>query len=80
MADHSDALPVRTLPERSRVTSRARRSHDDRGMTTAEYAVGTVAAATLAGILIKVFTDPRVQQLLLELLLWLLKHFTGFGL
>ena len=58
---------------------RPRRRHDDRGMTTAEYAVGTVAAASFAGILIKVLTDPRVQELLIRLILWLLKTFTGMG-
>jgi hypothetical protein len=34
------------------------------GMTTAEYAVGTVAAAGLGGILIKLLTSPEVQDLI----------------
>lgn len=54
---------------------RSRRARDERGMTTAEYAVGTVAAASFAGVLIKVLTDPQVQQLLLNLLQTILKHF-----
>jgi len=40
------------------------RFSDDRGMTTAEYAVGTVAAAGLGGILIKLLTSNAVRDLL----------------
>jgi hypothetical protein len=36
----------------------------DDGMTTAEYAVGTVAAVAFAGILLKVVTSPAVQSAL----------------
>lgn len=55
------------------------RSRTDRGMTTAEYAVGTVAAATFAGVLISIFKDGSVLELLLKIILWILKTFTGFG-
>jgi hypothetical protein len=34
------------------------------GMTTAEYAVGTVAAAGLGGLLLKMLTSPEAQDLL----------------
>jgi hypothetical protein len=34
------------------------------GMTTAEYAVGTVAAAGLGGLLLKMLTSPEVQELI----------------
>jgi len=40
------------------------RFSDDRGMTTAEYAVGTVAVAGLGGILIKLLTSNAVRDLL----------------
>lgn len=40
------------------------RLSDDRGMTTAEYAVGTVAVAGLGGILIKLLTSDTVRDLL----------------
>lgn len=33
-------------------------------MSTAEYAVGTVAAAGLGGLLIKLLSSPEVQSLL----------------
>jgi Flp pilus assembly pilin Flp len=40
------------------------RFSEDRGMTTAEYAVGTVAVAGLGGILIKLLTSNAVRDLL----------------
>ena len=46
---------------------RGRRPTGDNGMTTAEYAVGTVAACGFAGILYKVVTSPEVTQLLHDL-------------
>lgn len=38
-------------------------SHDE-GMSTAEYAVGTIAAAAFAGLLFKIVTSAQVQTLL----------------
>ena len=38
--------------------------HEDDGMSTAEYAVGTVAAAGFGGLLLKLLTSPDVQHLL----------------
>jgi hypothetical protein len=40
------------------------RPRGDDGMSTAEYAVGTVAAVAFAGILLKVVTSPSVQAAL----------------
>ncbi len=34
------------------------------GMTTAEYAVGIVAAVAFAGVLLKVLTSPTVREAL----------------
>jgi hypothetical protein len=34
------------------------------GMTTAEYAVGTLAAVAFAGVLLKVLTSPSIQSAL----------------
>jgi Flp pilus assembly pilin Flp len=36
----------------------------EEGMTTVEYAVGTVAAASLGGILLKMLSSQDVQDLL----------------
>lgn len=41
---------------------------DDVGMTTAEYAVGTVAACGFAGILFKLLTSDLVRNLLTDLI------------
>lgn len=43
------------------------RLRDDRGMTTAEYAVGTIAAVAFAGLLLKVVTSDTVQRALTSL-------------
>lgn len=48
---------------------------DDSGMTTAEYAVGTVAAVGLAGILYKLLTSPEIQQLLWKIIKGAVEHF-----
>ena len=49
-----------------RITERAKaiRSTLDRGMTTAEYAVGTVAAVAFAAVLYKVVRSSTVQAAL----------------
>lgn len=38
--------------------------HGEEGMSTAEYAVGTVAATGFAGLLVKLLSSPDVQQVL----------------
>lgn len=45
-----------------------RRFSNDRGMSTAEYAVGTVAAVGFGGLLVKLLTSPEVQQLLFSII------------
>ncbi|MCW2904708.1 MAG: hypothetical protein JWO67_6973 [Streptosporangiaceae bacterium] len=47
---------------------RCGRSAGDRGMSTAEYAVGTVAAAAFAGLLFKIVTSPEVRRLLVGII------------
>lgn len=46
----------------------ARRRRDERGMTTAEYAVGTVSACSFAGILYTILTSDFGRSLLEGLL------------
>ena len=48
----------------SKVINRLGRLRSERGMTTAEYAVGTVAACGFGGILYKLLTSESVQNLL----------------
>ena len=47
--------------------TRLRRTREERGMTTAEYAVGTVASCGFAGVLVKLLSEPWVQDLLKDL-------------
>lgn len=46
------------------VQSRAASGGSEAGMTTAEYAVGTVAACGFSGVLYKVITSPTVLELI----------------
>jgi hypothetical protein len=50
------------------IIRRYRRSAADGGMSTAEYAVGTVAAAAFAGLLFKIVTSPEVRRLLVGII------------
>ena len=57
--------PVRPHRSRRSLSSRlSRRARDDRGITTAEYAVGTAAGAGLAGLLFKLLTGGFGDHLL----------------
>ena len=62
---------MRTITQ---VTRKAPRRRDgislrsDPGMSTAEYAVGNLAAAGLGGILIKLLTSPEVRDLIWSVL------------
>ncbi|WP_084779480.1 DUF4244 domain-containing protein [Planobispora rosea] len=40
----------------------------ERGMSTAEYAVGTIAACAFAALLFKVVTSPEVQEMITNLI------------
>ncbi len=62
-------LSVRTAPVRlaarlHQAAGPGDRAHGDAGMSTAEYAVGTVAACGFSGVLYKVITSPAVLDLL----------------
>ena len=46
----------------------ARATTNDDGLSTAEYAVGTVAAAGLGGVLIKLLTSSEVRDLIWSVL------------
>ncbi|MBO2464181.1 DUF4244 domain-containing protein [Actinomadura sp. LCR2-06] len=46
------------------VVRRWRSLSGDRGMSTAEYAVGTIAAAAFATLLYKIVNSPEVHTLL----------------
>ncbi|WP_131735669.1 DUF4244 domain-containing protein [Actinomadura roseirufa] len=50
------------------VVRRWRTEARDQGMSTAEYAVGTIAAAAFAGLLFKIVTSSEVKTLLLGII------------
>ncbi|MCF6472944.1 DUF4244 domain-containing protein [Nonomuraea sp. MG754425] len=43
-------------------------THPERGMSTAEYAVGTIAACAFAALLFKVVSSSEVQEMLTSLI------------
>ena len=51
----------------------ARRSQ--RGMVSAECAVGIVAAVAIAGVLLAVITSGPVQDALMKFILWVIEQF-----
>ena len=60
---------VRNAPVRAIVRLQAmREGTGDEGMTTAEYAVGTVAACGFSGVLYKVITSDAVLGLLRDVI------------
>ena len=59
--------PADDRPRRHRRRLRAL-AGSQRGMTTAEYAVGTVAACGFGGVLYKVVTSDQVARLLSDVL------------
>ena len=46
----------------------ARAQSPQSGMSTAEYAIGTVAACGFAGLLLKILTSPEVAGMLRDLI------------
>jgi hypothetical protein len=44
------------------------RSRAQAGMSTAEYAVGTIAACAFAGLLYKIVTSPEVRKMLTDII------------
>ncbi|MEV5570490.1 DUF4244 domain-containing protein [Spirillospora sp. NPDC052269] len=52
----------------ARMVRRCRRVAGDAGMSTAEYAVGTIAAAAFGGLLYKIVTSSEVQKALLGII------------
>ncbi len=74
------AALVRTAP--SGRLARVRRLREDAGAATAEYAVVTVAAAGLGGILIKLLTSDWFLEILkkiLEMIIRAALSFFGIG-
>jgi hypothetical protein len=53
---------------------------DERGMVSAEWAVGIIAAIAIAGVLLSVVTSGPVEAAILRFILQVIKHFAvGLG-
>jgi hypothetical protein len=63
--NHSKENHVQQLKVR---LARLRGAAGDAGMSTAEYAVGTIAAVGFAGVLFKVVTSSKVQGALSDII------------
>ncbi|RMB61203.1 DUF4244 domain-containing protein [Tessaracoccus antarcticus] len=56
---------------------RGRRGLAERGLTTVEYAIGLVAAATAALVLLRVFNDNAFFQALMDWILAIFQNLVG---
>lgn len=59
---------VQWLARRVRAAVLGGRARAQAGMSTAEYAVGTIAACAFAALLYKIVTSPGVQEMLTGLI------------
>jgi hypothetical protein len=51
---------------------------NQRGMVSAEWAVGIIAAVAVAGVLLGIVTSGPVQDALLNFILMVIRSFAGF--
>ena len=69
-------VPVVETDSAADATEVSRR--DERGMVSAEWAVGIIAAVAIAGVLLAVITSGPVQELLLKFILTVIQSFSTF--
>ena len=50
----------------------------ERGMVSAEWAVGIIAAVAIAGVLLAIITGGQVKGVLLQFILMVIHSFSGF--
>ncbi len=50
---------------------------NERGMVSAEWAVGLIAAVAIAGVLLAVVTNGEVESTLLKFILFVINAFSG---
>ncbi|MDF2744666.1 MAG: hypothetical protein K0S88_6044 [Actinomycetia bacterium] len=51
---------------------------NERGMVSAEWAVGIIAAVAIAGVLLAIITNGQVEAVLLKFILMVIDSFSGF--
>ncbi|HET9302510.1 MAG TPA: DUF4244 domain-containing protein [Propionibacteriaceae bacterium] len=60
------------------VVEAAASRRDQRGMVSAEWAVGIIAAVAIAGVLLGIVTSGPTQDALLKFILEVIRSFSGF--
>jgi Protein of unknown function (DUF4244) len=60
------------------VVEAASSRRDQRGMVSAEWAVGIIAAIAIAGVLLGIVTSGPVHDALLKFILMVINSFSGF--
>ena len=69
-------VPVVEADSPSDSTELVRRN--ERGMVSAEWAVGIIAAVAIAGVLLAIITNGQVEAVLLKFILMVINSFSGF--
>jgi hypothetical protein len=62
---------LQTAPAKGLKMTHLDRSRNERGITTAEYAVGTVAAVSIVGVLLKIITSEAFAQIIMTIIKWI---------
>jgi hypothetical protein len=62
----------------SAVVEAAPRPRDQRGMVSAEWAVGIIAAVAIAGVLLGIVTSGPIHDALLDFILMVIRSFSDF--
>jgi hypothetical protein len=78
-ADGQPEQPVAEVEQGGGLVRRAGSSTSQRGMVSAEWAVGIVAAIAIAGVLLAVVTTGQVKALLLHVVLTVIGTFAKFA-
>jgi Protein of unknown function (DUF4244) len=66
--------PVQVAPPRRNPPSR----RNQRGMVSAEWAVGIIAAVAIAGVLLAIVTSGEVEDALLNFILMVIRSFSDY--
>jgi Protein of unknown function (DUF4244) len=62
----------------SAVIEAAPRRRDQRGMVSAEWAVGIIAAVAIAGVLLGIVTSGPIHDALLDFILMVIRSFSDY--
>jgi small neutral amino acid transporter SnatA (MarC family) len=69
----TEPVPVAETPAVAKTVSR----RDERGLVSAEWVLGIVAAAALAGVLLSIVTSGPVEESLVKVVLDIIGRLTG---